>query len=165
MSFSRPNLALPFVRTLTAITISGGLFASVGVTAAAPAQAAGAPAAGVPASVAAHALRITASRKGSPYQVGAVGPTRFDCSGLTQWSYSRVGKRLPRTTAQQYQATIRISKAQARPGDLVFFMSGRNIYHTGIYAGNGKVWHSPRPVERVKLVTIWTSAVAYGRVR
>jgi cell wall-associated NlpC family hydrolase len=58
-----------------------------------------------------------------------------------------------------------VSRASARPGDLVFFMSGGRPYHMGIRAGAGKVWHSPKTGDHVKLSTIWTSAVAYGRVR
>jgi cell wall-associated NlpC family hydrolase len=48
------------------------------------------------------ALRIAASKKGSPYQWGATGPRSFDCSGLTLYSFKKVGKKLPRTAAQQY---------------------------------------------------------------
>ena len=35
-----------------------------------------------------------ASRKGSPYVYGAEGPTRFDCSGLTRWTFARLGHSL-----------------------------------------------------------------------
>ena len=47
----------------------------------------------------AKALSIAASKKGSPYQWGAAGPKRFDCSGLTLYSFKRAGKKLPRTAA------------------------------------------------------------------
>jgi len=94
-----------------------------------------------------------------------VGPYRFDCSGFTRWSYARAGRALPRTVAQQYAATIRVSRANARPGDLIFCMSGGRPYHLGIRASAGKVGHSPKTGDHVELSTIWTSAVAYGRVR
>jgi cell wall-associated NlpC family hydrolase len=58
-----------------------------------------------------------------------------------------------------------VSRASARPGDLVFFMSGGRPYHVGVRGSAGRVWHSPKAGDRVKLSTIWTSAVAYGRVR
>jgi len=161
---SKSNASRPAARMLTALTLALGLFGGVGVTTAAvPAQAA--VSAGVPAATSTKALTFTASRKGARYQYGATGPLRFDCSGLTRWAYRHAGKTLPRSTTQQYAATIRIGRAAARAGDLVFFMSGGRTYHVGVYAGHGKVWHAPKPGDRVKLATIWTTAVRYGRVR
>jgi len=41
-----------------------------------------------------------------PYVWGGADPTTsFDCSGLVQWAYARVGVRLPRTAQQQHDAT------------------------------------------------------------
>jgi cell wall-associated NlpC family hydrolase len=163
MTSSRPRSSRPAKRLLVALTLVLGLFGGAATTAAAPAQAA--VAAGVSTSLASRALHYTAAKTGTPYQYGAAGPNRFDCSGLTRWAYARAGRSLPRTVAQQYAATIRVSRAHARPGDLVFFMGGRTPYHVGVYAGAGKVWHAPHSGDRVRLSTIWTSAVAYGRVR
>jgi cell wall-associated NlpC family hydrolase len=160
MTFSCSSVSRPATRLLVLLTLVLGLFGGVG---AAPAQAT--VSAGVSASMTTSALHYAASKKGAPYRYGAVGPYRFDCSGLTKWAYARAGRRLPRTVAQQYAATIRVSRAYARPGDLVFFMSGGRPYHVGIYAGAGRVWHAPKTGDHVKLSTIWTSAVAYGRVR
>ncbi|WEH43048.1 C40 family peptidase [Streptomyces sp. NBC_01218] len=111
------------------------------------------------------ALRVAASKKGAPYQWGATGPRRFDCSGLTLYSFKRVGKKLPRTAQQQYNKTRHITSSQRRKGDLVFFHSGRSVYHVGIYAGSGKIWHSPKTGAVVRLERIWTKRVWYGRVR
>ena len=111
------------------------------------------------------ALQVAASKKGSPYKWGATGPHRFDCSGLTLYSYKKAGKKLPRTAAQQYNKTRHISAGSRKAGDLVFFHSGSNVYHVGIYAGKGKIWHSPKSGEVVKLQKIWTKSVWYGRVK
>jgi cell wall-associated NlpC family hydrolase len=109
---------------------------------------------------------VAAQQVGTPYRYGGTTPrTGFDCSGLTQYSYSRAGKRIPRTAQQQYAATTRISAAAARPGDLVFFLSGSQVYHVAVYAGAGYIWHAPKPGKRVAKVKLWTSAVRYGRVR
>ncbi|GAA2931775.1 C40 family peptidase [Streptomyces mexicanus] len=116
------------------------------------------------AALATKALQIAASKKGSPYQWGATGPRRFDCSGLTLYSFKRAGKKLPRTAAQQYNRTRHISARSRRAGDLVFFHSGSNVYHVGIYAGSGKIWHAPHSGTVVKLEKIWTRSVWYGRV-
>ena len=72
-----------------------------------------------PAGTGARAVHLAATRRGAPYRLGAVGPRRFDCSGLTMWVYARLGKRLPRTAAQQYAATRHIAASSPptrRPG-------------------------------------------------
>ncbi|MDQ0797726.1 C40 family peptidase [Streptomyces sp. B1I3] len=111
------------------------------------------------------ALRIAASKKGAPYRWGAAGPHRFDCSGLTLYSFRKVGKKLPRTAQQQYNSTRHVSRSKRQRGDLVFFHSGRSVYHVGIYAGGGKIWHSPKTGAVVRLEKIWSNTVWYGRVR
>ncbi|OEJ28074.1 glycoside hydrolase [Streptomyces agglomeratus] len=111
------------------------------------------------------ALNIAASKKGAPYKYGAAGPSRFDCSGLTLYSYKKAGKSLPRTAQSQYNKTRHISASSRKRGDLVFFHSGRSVYHVGIYAGSGKIWHSPKSGSVVKLEKIWSKSVWYGRVR
>ncbi|MEV6651650.1 C40 family peptidase [Streptomyces sp. NPDC051219] len=136
--------------------------AAVGGTMLAPGAASEAQAAP---SYAAEALKVAASKKGSPYKYGAAGPKRFDCSGLTLYSYKRAGKSLPRTAAQQYNKTLHIAASKRQQGDLVFFHSGRSVYHVGIYAGKGKIWHSPKTGAVVRLEKIWTKSVWYGRVR
>jgi cell wall-associated NlpC family hydrolase len=117
--------------------------------------------------VEAKALSIAASKKGSPYQWGATGPYRFDCSGLTLYSFKQAGKKLPRTASAQYNRTQHISARSRHVGDLVFFHSGSSsssVYHVGIYAGGGNIWHAPKTGATVRLERIWTRGVWYGRV-
>ncbi|MEU6881087.1 C40 family peptidase [Streptomyces sp. NPDC046712] len=141
--------------------VSALTLAAVGGTMLAPGATSEAQAA---TSHAGKALSIAASKKGSPYKYGATGPTRFDCSGLTLYSYKKAGKSLPRTAQQQYNKTRHISASSRKQGDLVFFHSGGRVYHVGIYAGNNKIWHSPKQGSWVKLDKIWSSRVYYGRV-
>lgn len=114
-------------------------------------------------------VRSAAAQAGDPYRYGASGPNAFDCSGLTSFAY-RVGahKTIPRTSSAQRAATRRISAADARRGDLVFFHNSGGVYHVGIYAGviggARTVWHAPKPGSKVHRARIWTSAVSYGRV-
>ncbi|MFK0046003.1 C40 family peptidase [Streptomyces sp. NPDC090741] len=79
---------------------------------------------------------------GKPYVWGAEGPSAFDCSGLMQYVYARAGIRLPRTTWDQINAGSRVPVSQVRPGDLIFYRGGA---HVGMYVGDGKVVHAPRP--------------------
>ncbi|MEU6362145.1 C40 family peptidase [Streptomyces albidoflavus] len=90
-----------------------------------------------------RALKIAAAQKGDPYKYGAAGPDKFDCSGLTSYSYKKAGKKIPRTAQGQYNASRRIGQKAREKGDLVFIgRSSGSIYHVGIYAGfwDGKGW-------------------------
>ncbi|MFF4395852.1 NlpC/P60 family protein [Streptomyces sp. NPDC001480] len=92
---------------------------------------------------AAAALAAARSALGRPYVWGANGPSGFDCSGLTQWSYAQAGVQLPRTSQEQRYAGRQIPLSQARPGDLVVYRSDAG--HVAMYAGNGQVIHAPYP--------------------
>ncbi|WP_045877322.1 C40 family peptidase [Pseudofrankia sp. DC12] len=111
------------------------------------------------------AVYLASLQAGKPYVYGAEGPYSFDCSGLVQYVYRQLGKTLPRTTDQQFAATIRIARGSEQPGDLIFFGEPGSIYHEGIYAGDGKIWVAPKSGDVVKLETIWTSSYSVGRVR
>jgi len=111
------------------------------------------------------ALKVAKAKRGKPYKYGAAGPNAFDCSGYTQFVYKKAGRSLPRTAAQQYKATWRIKKAKRLPGDLIFFGSGANKYHVAVYAGGNWMWDAPKSGQKVHKRKIYTSQVAYGRVK
>ncbi|MER7484752.1 NlpC/P60 family protein [Streptomyces sp. NPDC126497] len=92
---------------------------------------------------AAAAVAAARSALGRPYVWGANGPSSFDCSGLTQWSYAQAGVALPRTSQAQRYAGRRVPLSEARPGDLVVYRSDAS--HVGMYMGNGQVIHAPHP--------------------
>lgn len=110
-------------------------------------------------------IKVVSSRRGSPYQYGAAGPHRFDCSGLTMWTFRHLHRHLPHSAAAQYGRVKHIRASHRRVGDLVFFHDGGGIYHVAIYAGHNKIWHAPYSGTRVRKERLWTSAVYYGRVR
>lgn len=98
---------------------------------------------------------------GKPYVWGGASPqTSFDCSGLVQWAYRQLGVSLPRTAQQQYDATVRLSAAQLRPGDLVFFErtypSAERITHVGIYVGGGRMINAPTTGDVVREMDVFT---------
>ncbi len=65
-----------------------------------------------------------------------------DCSGFVQQIFAHFGVSVPRDSRSQYAASTKISEAELRPGDLVFYgTSPSTIYHVGIYAGNGRLVH------------------------
>jgi cell wall-associated NlpC family hydrolase len=101
---------------------------------------------------------------GIAYRYGGTTPRGFDCSGFTQYVFRQVGVTLPRTADQQLRAASRISRSQARAGDLVFFLSGGYAYHVGIYLGNGKMVDSPRRGSVITVRSVYSSNVAYARL-
>lgn len=113
-------------------------------------------------SVGAAAVRAALSKLGRPYVWGGAGPNQFDCSGLTMWAYRQTGIGLPHYTTSQYAQGTPVSRAQLRPGDLVFFYS--DMRHVGMYIGNGNVVHAPHTGDVVRIAPL--SAMPYdGAVR
>ena len=94
------------------------------------------------------AIAFARAQLGDPYSYGGTGPGSWDCSGLMQASWRAAGVSLPRVVGPQYSATRHISMSQLQPGDLVFY---GDMSHDGMYLGNGKVIHSPRPGKVVEI--------------
>lgn len=91
----------------------------------------------------------------------------FDCSGLTQYVYGKVGISIPRTATTQWNGTSNRStyKSFRQIGDIVVLEdSSGYISHVGIYIGDNKMIHSPKPGYRVTTASLdwWYSS---GRVR
>lgn len=91
---------------------------------------------------------------GVPYKRGGTSvETGFDCSGFVRAIYEQTaGLLLPRKADQQAAATEKINRNELKPGDLVFFNTMRKAFsHVGIYIGNGKFIHSPKPGAEVRV--------------
>lgn len=97
---------------------------------------------------------------GVPYKRGGnTVETGFDCSGFVRAIYEQsVGLLLPRRAEQQAAATQRIDKTELQPGDLVFFNTMKRAFsHVGIYIGDGKFIHSPKPGAEVRVESMGVS--------
>lgn len=93
--------------------------------------------------------------KGTPYVWGGSDPSGFDCSGLMQYGFKHFGIDLNRTTYDQIGQGQAIGMKGLRPGDLVFFDTDKNTAgpdHVGIYMGDGKMFHTPRPGKAAEIV-------------
>ena len=88
---------------------------------------------------------------GVPYVWGGESPSGFDCSGLVQYVYGKLGVHLPRTSYAQYNAGRHVGRSDLRPGDLVFFDA---LGHVGIYIGGGRFIHAPHTGTRVQIGTL-----------
>lgn len=91
---------------------------------------------------------------GVPYRFGGnTFDSGYDCSGFVRAMYAQnLGLMLPRQAAQQAAATQQIGRGELQPGDLVFFNTLRRSYsHVGIYVGDHKFIHSPKPGAVVRI--------------
>ena len=106
------------------------------------------------------AVRYALAQVGKPYVWGDEGPDTFDCSGLVYAAYRHAGVPMTaRTARQQYYSTTKVAPGHMLPGDLVFFgpdkSNPESIHHVGIYIGDGKIVHAPRPGDVVRIAPIW----------
>ena len=101
---------------------------------------------------------------GVPYVYGGMSPRGFDCSGLVGYVYAKFGFHLARSAQSLYNTTRHISSSQAVAGDLVFFHTGRGVTHVGIFIKRGVMIAAPHTGDVVKVQSIYSSAVSYGRV-
>ena len=110
-----------------------------------------------------RAVQIANQLTGVPYRWGGSSPgSGFDCSGLVQYVYAKVGIELPHYAAGQYGHGRRVGRGSLRAGDLVFF-SG--LGHVGIYAGGGKFIHAPRSGTTVRWSRMSSHGSYYGATR
>lgn len=78
--------------------------------------------------------RAAISMVGTPYSWGGGGPDGpsygigrgahtkgFDCSGLTEYAWAKVGLRIGPTTYTQWYSGMKVPRTRVRPGDLAFF--------------------------------------------
>lgn len=111
---------------------------------------------------------------GQPYRYGGASRSAggYDCSGLTSYAWNQAGvDSIPRTSRTQWAWVDKISEADLRPGDLVFYSADGphgTVSHVSLYAGDDTLIHARRtgmPVREDRLSTYWTSnLVGYGRV-
>ena len=81
--------------------------------------------------------------KGVKYKFGGNSKRGIDCSAFIQKAYKKtLNIKIPRTTLQQSKKGKSIRKSQLKLGDLVFFKTGRNSRHVGIYMEDGKFMHA-----------------------
>jgi cell wall-associated NlpC family hydrolase len=85
---------------------------------------------------------------------GTSSETGFDCSGFTRHVFeTSLGLVLPRRVDEQATAPglVAVKREELRPGDLVFFNTlKRTFSHVGIYIGDNRFVHSPRPGKNVR---------------
>ena len=119
------------------------------------------------------ATLITEAEKylGYPYVWGGSNPsTSFDCSGFVSYVLTNSGLvNTGRLGAQGlYNVCSPVSSADAKPGDLVFFVGTYDtpgVSHVGIYVGDNVMLHCGDPIQYTSINTsYWQSHFyAFGR--
>ena len=115
-----------------------------------------------------HVIYNAQLQLGKPYVYGATGTRSFDCSGLTLYSFKKIGITLKRSAySQGYNSEYdKISSVSSlKRGDLVFFntISDSDLCdHVGIYLGGGCFIHASSGGHKVVVSNI-TSGY-YNRV-
>jgi probable lipoprotein NlpC len=80
-------------------------------------------------------IQTAKSYRGTPYRYGGTTRAGMDCSALVFHSYYAAGINLPRSSADQSKVGQKINFTQVRPGDLLFFATGKKknqVTHSGI---------------------------------
>jgi hypothetical protein len=112
---------------------------------------------------------IAASLIGHPYEWGAEGPNAFDCSGLMQYVFHKVGIDLPRRAVSQSKAGTPIGRRLQR-GDLLFFSTDTRqslVTHVGVYEGDDVMINASKQHGKVRRDDLtdsyWTDRFMFAR--
>ena len=147
-------------RTLLALAVAGATLLALTVPVAPAASASTATNPG--ARIVAVAKRFVGHAR---YVEGGASPRHgFDCSGYTMYAYAKATvRRLPHNAEAQRRlhGMRRIARAKARPGDLIFYLSGGYAYHVAIYAGHGMQYAAATPQDGIRYQHIWSSQVEF----
>lgn len=120
----------------------------------------------VPSGSVGKVIAFAKAQLGDPYVWGAAGPNAWDCSGLTMKAFAVVGISLPHSSRAQYTFGHSVSRANLRPGDLLFYgYSASSIHHVALYIGGGMVLHASTSGQPVKIVPIGRTGSDYFGAR
>jgi cell wall-associated NlpC family hydrolase len=103
-------------------------------------------------------LAYAYAQLGKPYCYAGVGPSCYDCSGLTMMAWAQAGVSMSHGSYDQLASFPRVSMDQLQPGDLVYWDG-----HVGIYVGSGSVLHAPRSGSVVHIAPIWPGVIGANR--
>ena len=102
---------------------------------------------------AAYALQQVGVR----YRYGGSSPDGFDCSGLVQYSYSKAGMSVARTTSQLWATTRAVDSRDLQTGDLLFFRFDGKMSHVAMYIGGQRFVHAPSSGKTVTVASLDTT--------
>ena len=83
----------------------------------------------------------------------------FDCSGFTFTMFQSHGITIPRDSSVQATHGEPVAIEDMQPGDLLFFAYDKgegDVHHVAMYAGEGKMIHSPNSKKDVEIIPVKT---------
>ena len=115
-------------------------------------------------------LAVAEQYLGYPYVWGGTNPTTsFDCSGYVSWVINHSGWNYGRLGVMGLEDICTpVSTADAKPGDLVFFIGTYDApypnrpTHVGIYVGGGRMIHCGDPISYTSISTPYWQSHFYG---
>lgn len=115
-------------------------------------------------------LAVAEQYLGYPYVWGGTNPTTsFDCSGYVSWVINHSGWNYGRLGVMGLEDICTpVSAADAKPGDLVFFIGTYDApypnrpTHVGIYVGGGRMIHCGDPISYTSINTPYWQSHLYG---
>ena len=101
---------------------------------------------------------------GVPYLWGGTDAENgFDCSGLIQDAYRRIGVDMPKWSRHQAKMGAEIDSIEnALPGDILTF--GEPVDHVGLYVGDGQMLYAPKAGDVVKIGPIYRPIESIRRI-
>ena len=145
-AFVRPLLALPLLLELGGCGLFGPTLEQAPEIEPAPvveAAPAPAPAATDDSVLRGHLYEHYKLWKGTPYRLGGLTTRGIDCSGFVLVTFKALlDTSLPRTVDEQANLGRGVAANELRTGDLVFFRTGANMRHVGIYLDQGRFMHA-----------------------
>ncbi len=89
---------------------------------------------------------------GNPYVWGGTSLTKgADCSGFVLSVFANYGYSLPHSSKAQANCGTRVKTSELKPGDLIFYGSGKSISHVAIYIGGGQIVHASNKRDGIKI--------------
>ena len=121
--------------------------------------------------LASRVVTLAKQYEGANYKYGGQGPKSFDCSGFTQFVYSKAGVSIPRQSKDQARTGKKISVRHAKKGDLIILTKGRKVQHVGIVSAsiNGDLYvtHASTSkgviTENMSSSSYWKSRLRFAR--
>lgn len=106
-----------------------------------------------------QAVNLALEYVGVPYVWGGASPSGFDCSGLIQYVYGKLGIKVPHSSSAISTIGYQVSAAEAQPGDIVWTPG-----HVALYAGNGMVVEAQQQGTPVQYGEMWQNNPVFIRV-
>lgn len=91
----------------------------------------------------------------APYVFSGIGPSGWDCSGLTAWFYHEYqGIWIEHSATAQMNGGTKVSDPV--PGDIVafYYPGSKNSFHVAIYVGGGMMIHARNPKDDTVLESV-----------